>query len=204
MFHWLFKQPRGTTANDSKEVLEPTVEVIEEMDRMVVLLEISGTTDGRAVGGSGGGAGETDGTNELTEIEDDGCETDRMNAPSEVVEAGGETDRLDALSEILRAGGEADRMDVLSEVQQPGGTGEADGRDELSEVVKAGGETDPVDALLDALSVVGDAGDDGEADWTEAHLEQIERICGQCPRIQAEAECCCVWPSCAGKWLECF
>ena len=54
-------------------------------------------------------------------------------------------------------------MDVLSEVQELGGTGEADGRSELSEDVKAGGVTDP-DALLDALWVVGDVGDDGEAE----------------------------------------
>ena len=31
---------------------------------------------------------ETDGTNELTDIEDDGCETDRLDAPSEIVKGG--------------------------------------------------------------------------------------------------------------------
>ena len=89
-----------------------------------------------------GSSGETDGMNELSEIEDDGSETDRMN--------------------------------VLSEVQEPGGIGEDEGRDELSEVVKAGGETD----WMDALMVIGDAGDNGDADWMEARLERnFDRIC---------------------------
>ena len=36
---------RGTTANQSEEVVEPTVEVVEESDRMVVLPEIRDAGD---------------------------------------------------------------------------------------------------------------------------------------------------------------
>ena len=35
-----------------------------------------------------GGLGETDGTNELTETEDDGSETDRLDALSEILKGG--------------------------------------------------------------------------------------------------------------------
>ena len=81
---------RGTTASDSKEVVEPTVEVVEEIDRMVVLPEIGDAgvageadrTEVLSVDGHPGGIGETDGANELVEIEDDGGETDWMNVPS--------------------------------------------------------------------------------------------------------------------------
>ena len=91
----------GMTANESKDVVEPTVEVVEEIDRMVVLPEIgdagdAGEADRRtevlSVDWQPRGAGKTDGMSELSETEDDGCETDRMGVPSEVVEAGGETD----------------------------------------------------------------------------------------------------------------
>ena len=45
--------------------------------------------------------------------------------------------------------------------------------------------TDPVDALLDALLVVGDVGDNGEADWMEAPLERnVERMRKQCGALE--------------------
>ena len=68
---------------------------------------------------------------------------------------------------------EPDRMEVLSEVQELRGTGEAvRGREGRWRDLSGG-----VDALLDALFVVGGVGDNGEADWMEARLEQVfERI----------------------------
>ena len=61
---------RGTTGSDSKEVVEPIVEVVEEIEWMVVLPEIGDVgTDGEAdrtdvlsVDWHPGGAGKTDGT----------------------------------------------------------------------------------------------------------------------------------------------
>ena len=52
MFRWQFKQ----TADEIEEVVEPTVEVLEEVDRMEVLLEI----------GDAGVAGEADRTEVLS------------------------------------------------------------------------------------------------------------------------------------------
>ena len=62
------------------------------------------------------------------------------------------------------------------------------------------------------MLVVGDVGDNGEADWMEARLEQnFETICepsgalSKCPRFQAKAVCWHIRPVCAaGMWFECF
>ena len=67
---------RGTTANESKEVVEPTVEVVEEIDRVVVLPETGDTGDAGEAGRTEvlsvdqhpGGAGKTDGMSELSDV----------------------------------------------------------------------------------------------------------------------------------------
>ena len=70
----------------------------------------------------------TDGSNELTEIEDDGGETDRLDVLSEVQEPGGvgEADGRDELSEVVKAGGVTDPVDALLVVENVGENGEAD------------------------------------------------------------------------------
>ena len=87
---------RGTTASESKKVVEPTVEVVKEIDRMVVLPEI----------GDAGDAGETV----------------RLDALSEIVKAGGEADRADVLSEVQDPGGtgETDGANELTEIEGRG------------------------------------------------------------------------------------
>ena len=99
--------------------------------------------------------------------------TDRMDIPSEVVEAGGETDRLDALSEIVDVGSEffgwtcCRRPRSLVELAMlMAGTS-------CQRSVKAGGESDRMDALLDPMLVTGGAGDDGDFDCREAHVEHL-------------------------------
>ena len=99
--------------SEREEVVEPTVEVVEEIDPMVVLPEIGDAGDAEVVKSGGdidrmdvlsevqdpGGAGETDGMNELSEIEDDGSETERMD------------ELLDALM-VGNVGGNAEWMEA--------------------------------------------------------------------------------------------
>ena len=77
------------------------------------------------------------------------------------------------------------------------------------EDVKAGGVTDP-DALLDALLVVGDVGDDGEAErmdflWIDFLRGFVNSVgLWKCPGFQAKADCWRTGLSCAGLWCLCF
>ena len=84
-------------------MVEPTVEAVEETDRMVA--GEAERTEVLSVAQDPGGTGKTDGLNELSETEDDDSGTGRTDATLEVVEAGGETDRMDVLSEVQDPGG---------------------------------------------------------------------------------------------------
>ena len=108
-----------------------------------------------------GGAGETDGMNELSEVVEAGDDSDRMEMLSDVQDPGGagETDGMNELSEVVEAGDDSDRMEMLSDVQDPGGTGETDGIDEFSEIEDDGSESAGEKVRLDELLVIGDAGD---------------------------------------------
>ena len=175
----------GTTANESKEVVEPTVEVVEEIDRMVVLPEIGDAEDaGEAdltevlsVDQHPRGTGETDGMNELSEVvEDPGGtgETGGKDEVPEVGEAGGETDWMDALPEVVEESGENDRIDVLLEVQVRRSTGKTDRLDALSEIEDDGSEKDRMNVLSEVAEARGewDAACVTGADWRVKRLSQ--------------------------------